>query len=67
MLYVTKAREDAASLCAGQSMSPGEFERAGGREGNRKWRQSVRTLLPSGEAGPTIAHWLGVRRLLTCA
>lgn len=55
----------AAPMCAGQSLSTVEFERAGGRDGNKKWRHSVRTVLPSGDAGPPIAQWLGVCALQT--
>lgn len=47
--------------CAGRKLSMVDFERAGGRNGNKKWRQSVKTLLPGGDVGPSMAMWLMVR------
>ena len=49
---------------AGKEMSGVEFERVGGKDGAKKWRQSVRTMQPNGDAGQTMAQWLAVRHEL---
>lgn len=47
----------------GKVYSPTGFECAGGKENNRKWRLSIRILLPSGERGRTLGMWLVSHKL----
>lgn len=45
-------------LYEGQEMSPTEFERLGGKASAKKWKNSVRVMLPDGSPGGTIGEWL---------
>lgn len=42
----------------GRLYTPTGFECAGGKENNRKWRLSLRVLLPDGRKGRTLGQWL---------
>ena len=47
----------------GKTYTPTGFECAGGKENNRKWRLSLRVLLPDGTRGRTLGQWLVARGL----
>jgi hypothetical protein len=47
---------------SGHIFSPTGFECYGGKECNRKWRLSLRVLLPDGSKGRTIGQWLAAHK-----
>lgn len=49
---------------AGHIFSPTGFECYGGKECNRKWKLSIRVLLPDGSKGRTIGQWLATHNLV---
>ncbi len=51
---------ECTSGCAGEDVSPTEFERLGGRATTKKWKTSVRVLEENGQVGQTLGDWLSV-------
>eukprot|EP00890_Picochlorum_soloecismus_P004497 jgi/Picsp_1/5048/NSC_02411-R1_histone methyltransferase len=47
---------------SGHIFSPTGFECYGGKECNRKWRLSLRVLLPDGSKGRTVGQWLAAHK-----
>ena len=47
---------------SGHIFSPTGFECYGGKECNRKWKLSLRVLLPDGSKGRTIGQWLAAHK-----
>ena len=48
-------------LCDGAEITPADFERLGGRANTKKWKKSIRVVLPGREDGPRVGTWLRAR------
>jgi len=44
-----------------RELRPNEFERQGGRASSKKWKASIKVLLPDGQSGVPIATYLARR------
>ena len=44
-----------------KELRPNEFERQGGRASSKKWKASIKVLLPNGQSGVPISTWLARR------
>ena len=53
-----KKLQERVKLPSGESVTPSKFESDAGRGSAKKWRLSLRVLLPNGKRGETVGEWI---------